>query len=416
MKKIYIHIIMLTAMVVAGAAMTSCQKEEVATGKFTMTVNATKGGGNVKQLTLNGSTLTASWATTENVYVQKGETWAKGSLQPQEAGTSTTLLGELSGITIAAEDVLTLQFPRSGARDYTGQVGTLGDIAAKYDYATASVTVASVSSSGNVTTAGSVDFENQQAIVKFTLKDIVNNAALNATQLVVNDGSNSYTITPVSGTDVMYVAIPGFSEQTVSLTANVGDDTYTYEKSGVTFANSRYYEITVKMTKQDPAPAPYTSASNATAEDVNKLICTDGHIHAYGADAECMATRVAMLVYVNGNAHYALALTDGENHVTWAAAIGECSGMNSTTPVAITGARWILASKDEWSNIITAVGTGNLPGIFSSVGGENMIDDHYWTSTQYNANYVYAINPRNNHTNWIDLVLGSSNVRACLYW
>ena len=40
----------------------------------------------------------------------------------------------------------------------------------------------------------------------------------------------------------------------------MGAGTYTYEKSGVTFANSQYYAIAVKMTKQ------YAMAANATDE------------------------------------------------------------------------------------------------------------------------------------------------------
>ena len=40
------------------------------------------------------------------------------------------------------------------------------------------------------------------------------------------------------------------------MTATVGTATYIYEKSGVTFTNGQYYEITVKMT--DPLIVPLT--------------------------------------------------------------------------------------------------------------------------------------------------------------
>ena len=241
----------MTLLLLAGVTtFVSCNKEEndqpVASKTYTMTVNATKGSNNVtKALDLDGDNITATWATSEHVYVKKGSTWATGSLQPQEAGTSTTLKGELSDITINTDDELTLQFPRSGAFDYTGQVGTLADIAAKYDYATASVTVASVTN-GNITTTAAASFTNHQAIVKFILQN-ASSSAINATSLVLNVGANSYTVTPASGTSVLYVAIPGFSGQTVSLTATNGSDTYTYERSGVTFNNGQYYNISVEM-------------------------------------------------------------------------------------------------------------------------------------------------------------------------
>jgi len=225
------------------------------TGTYTMTIEASKDGeATTRALTLSGKTLNATWTTSENVYVKKGSTWAGGSLQPQTDGETATLKGTLSGVTINTDDVLTLQFPRSGARDYTGQVGTLADIAAKYDYATATVKVASISATGNINPkAATTTFTNQQAIVKFTLIDKADGTTpLSATRLVVSDGTNSYTVTPASGTSEIYVALPGFSEQTVSLAATVGSDTYFYEKSGVTFANGKYYEITVKMTKAIP--------------------------------------------------------------------------------------------------------------------------------------------------------------------
>ena len=255
MKKSFLS---LVALLIASATFTACsndnetaEQSQPFNGKYTLTIEANKGGEADSRITraleLDGKTLNATWATTEDVFVQKGSDWATGSLKPQEAGANTTLKGELSDITIEPADELTLQFPRSGEKDYTGQVGTLADIAAKYDYATASVTVASVTG-GNITTTGKANFENQQAIVKFTLIDKADGtSALNASELVVSDGTNSYTITPASATSELYVAIPGFSGKTVTLEASVGGKLYTFSRKSVTFYNGQYYEITVKM-------------------------------------------------------------------------------------------------------------------------------------------------------------------------
>ena len=256
MKK---NILSLAALLIASATFVACSSDDNVIDEqpakaqtYTMTVNASKGGdATTRALTLSGKTLNASWATSENIYVQKGSDWATGSLQPQADGATTTLKGTLTGITIAENDVLTLQFPRSGVLYYTGQVGTLADIAAKYDYAMASVTVSSISATDNIIPeAATTTFTNQQAIVKFTLKDKGNtDAAISASELTVSDGTTDYTVTPASATSEIYVAIPGISGQTVTLTATVGEDTYTYEKANVTFTNGQYYEITVKMTK-----------------------------------------------------------------------------------------------------------------------------------------------------------------------
>ena len=264
MKKMMTNIRTLTALLIASATFAACSSDDNAIDQqpagqqvYTMTVNAQKGGdaATTRALTLSGKTLNATWATTENIYVKKGETWATGSLQPQAGGATATLKGTLSGIEINASDVLTLQFPRSGALDYTGQVGTLADIAAKYDYATATVTVASVSATGNINpTEATTTFQNQQAIVKFTLVDKADGTTpLAATQLTVSDGTNTYTVTPASATSEIYVAIPGITNQTVTLTATTGSGTYTYEKANVTFTNGKYYAVSVKM-----AAAPLT--------------------------------------------------------------------------------------------------------------------------------------------------------------
>ena len=257
MKKFITYSKTLAALLMASATFVACTNDDniideprqPANGKYTMTIEATKGGATTRALSLSGKTLNATWATTENVYVQKGSDWATGSLQPQTDGETATLKGDLSDITIEASDNLTLQFPRSGALDYTGQVGTLADIAANFDYATATVEVASVSG-GNITPVdATTTFTNQQAIVKFTLIDKADGTTpLSATQLIVSDGTNSYTITPASATSEIYVAIPGFSGQTVTLEASVAGRLYTYSKNSVTFANGQYYEITVKMT------------------------------------------------------------------------------------------------------------------------------------------------------------------------
>ena len=264
--------------------MTSCSTEDNSNTArdlepirtYYMSVDATKGSNEAssrtnRALSLSGSTLSASWATNEHVYVQgtllsSGSTfWFDGSIQPQSAGTSTRLNGQISlpsewsgtiPSLIGEHPEFTLQFPRSGELDYTGQVGTLEDIATKYDYAIATGVLFDIVGDHIVGTS-SANFVNQQAIVKFTLKDKADGTTLlSPTALTVNYGSGTILLTDIPNATystntagVLYVAIPGFSGQDVTLTATVGADTYTYNKSSVTFENGRYYDITVKMTK-----------------------------------------------------------------------------------------------------------------------------------------------------------------------
>ena len=247
---------------------------------YTLTVNATKGvnddanSATTRALTLDGKTLNASWATTEEVFVEgvyKGTTtyfWFQGSIKPQTAGVSTVLSGTISlpggtsysSIQEAIGTIsvpLNLQFPRSGDLDYTGQVGTLADIAAKYDYATATINVNVDNDRIVVIDASTVKFENQQAIVKFTLKTSDGSAllSLSPTALTIKYGESNLSMSipdetyTTNGAGVLFVAIPGDASKTLSLTATVGSDSYTFTKSGVTFDNGKYYAIGLKMKK-----------------------------------------------------------------------------------------------------------------------------------------------------------------------
>ena len=239
------------------AALTSCQPDEPQQDSpktYTMTVLATKAhendtvaDGSVKRvLSLTGSTLTATWAEGERVTVYNVTKGAdlEGYLEAQSSGAETTLKGELTG-TISQDDQLKLKFCSD---TYSGQDGTLEYIAANCDYAEAEVTVSTISN-GNITISESyADFQNKQAIVKFTLKHKADNSNLEipaATALIVNDGTYDYTVTPSSATNELFVAIP--ATNTVNLSTTIGGINYSYEKTEANLVAGNYYEITVKM-------------------------------------------------------------------------------------------------------------------------------------------------------------------------
>lgn len=289
MKKLLNNILLLAILMVASVAIVSCAKDELPEGihKYTMTVTASKTANiNSKALSLDGSTLKATWAQGERVTVYNITKGAEieGHLEATSNGASTTLSGSLTG-SISEGDSLKLMFL---SQNYSGQNGTLEYIATHCDYAEARVKVGNISN-GNIKATASANFVNQQAIVKFTLKDN-SNAAISATALTVSatnpavlDANHcysvtySYNVTPASAASEIYVAIPGINEQTLNLTATVGTDTYVYQKSGITFTNSQYYEITVKMPKLYPASnitflRGQTGASTGGNEGMSNLL------------------------------------------------------------------------------------------------------------------------------------------------
>lgn len=260
-KKTFNGIRLMGALLLAGVTFSACSNKNdeadlqpvspVASQVYKMTLEATKGSDNATTRALSDpgdGTLTATWATNEKVYVKKGAEWVEGYLQPETAGATAELSGELSGTTFTAGDQIALQFPKSGDISYDGQTGTLANIAANFDYATATATIASVDADNRISVSDHVSFVSQQAIVKFSLKQGATPIAANS--LVVTVGSNSYSVNPASATSELYVALPGFSSQSISLKAFGSDDKiYEYSKSGVTFENGKYYTVSVKMTQ-----------------------------------------------------------------------------------------------------------------------------------------------------------------------
>ena len=197
------------------------------------------------------------------------------------------------------------------------------------------------------------------------------------------------------------------------------------DKVTVTYTGERKV-IGVKAEKKTKV---YTMAADATAEDKGKLICADGHIHAYNEDAECTAARVAKIIYLGttGHATYthglALALEDvSSNSLSWdnsrsnnnsMTAAEWCSGCN--TSKAVTGATWLLASKDQWDYMLGANGAGSYTALrdgFTSVGGTNMQSVGYWSSTEDSSNaWIYGFGSGSWYSGSKD---SNYNVRACI--
>ena len=406
MKKFMTNIKTLAALLMAGAAMTACSSSDdnianeqpvnPATQKYIMTVNASKGdGATTRALTLDGSTLNASWATTENVYVKKGTNWVTGSLQPQTAGATANLTGVLSGTVIAAGDALTLQFPKKSAITFEGQKGTIADIEANYDYATANVTVASVAN-GQISVDGTTTFQNHQAIIKFTLKNSDGSALpSNPTAFTVTDGDKTVELTSIpastytaNGAGVLYVAFPATnSAETVTLTATVGSDTYTYTTSSAKkFTNGKYYAITVKMTKQ--ASAPEGAISGQFSVSANKQV--------YFSKGNLRYASGTWSFFDNQYDYYASYSTDAWDKFGWSTS-ATTYGMNTSTSSgdysgnfvdwgATMGTGWRTLTSAEWTYLFntrsasTVNGTADArfaKGWVNSVRGVILFPDTY---------------------------------------
>ena len=303
MKKFMTDIKTLAALLMAGAAFTACSSSDdniieqpqnpTEPQVYTMVIKASKGGDTTTRAlqpgyddVLGKNTVDAYWSGDETIEVyQSGEKIGTATAAPSNNG-NTTITATLTSAPNPSSD---LNFYLGGKTpDYTGQVGLLtgtNSISENYDYATDLVysgayTVDEINK--KITPKeGSLPLTfgaAQQAIIKFTLKDKANDAAISPSALTVTDGTSTVELTSIpaatytaNGDGVLYVAFPAAgSAKTVTLTATAGGNTYSYEKTGVSFTNGQYYEIGVKM-------SPIISLSDRTKLQ-DELVIADGYI------------------------------------------------------------------------------------------------------------------------------------------
>ena len=409
----------LSILLIIGLALTACSSDDnvveqktLEPGKtYYLTVDATKGSdGTTRALNLSGSTLTPTWATTEHVYV-KGSTWATGSLSPDANAATARLNGAITGITGDLPQDLTLQFPQQ-TWSYTGQVGTIADIAAKYDYATATAHITAIDGS-NITASSAVTFTNQQAIVKFTLQDKNNgNAAINATSLRISANglkttdteTGDITITPASASEI-FAALSGISSTNVTLTAVAGGKTYVYNKSGVSFDNGKYYEITVKMHEATEG----TDLANVTTDYIGWVVGQDGKVYSTVSKASAASTTaVAMVAYVSGTGNgLAIALTDDGSQTF------ETAKTTVSNKTQVDNKSWRLPLQADWNNMFTGCGGyGALNAKLATVGGLQL-NGNYWAPESLYTSYTVTIS--SGGYSYASAIEGmSSTIRACL--
>jgi len=279
-------------------------------------------------------------------------------------------------------------------------------------------------------------FENMKAKIedKSGLNPTYMKLYFNSVEMANDETLNAKGVTSNSVLTLVYTLY------TVSLKDGVKDaDKWTISpnpaEEGQTVTLQYNGRLKVKSVKAVKKAAPaYTMAAAATTSDKGKLICTAGHIHVYGEDAACTAGRVAKIIYVGptGHATYnnglALALedmsTDPSTLFTWdksganndgKTAAELCSAWNTSKPV--TDAEWLLASKDQWNYMLGTNGAGSYTALrdgFESVGGSNLVEKDYWSSTEINDTQAWMFNF--GYDWWYDYSKGTAypQVRACL--
>ena len=204
-----------------------------------------------------------------------------------------------------------------------------------------------------------------------------------STTIPVAPGFNStygpLTVTPASETNTLTVALRNElgAADTYMLTAASGTEVYTFKKSGVTFENGKYYEITVKM-------KPGTPLADAT---VGMLVGSNGKAYdaIFSSIMPTGCTAAGMVAYKSGSNGLVIALTD-DGYLDKTTATGATTGAAAHTPT-VTSYSWRLPTKDEWPLMFGANGGNNasysgLNTAIGNAGGTALVkNEAYWTST-----------------------------------
>ena len=192
-------------------------------------------------------TLASSWTVGEAVRVSYQNT----SSQTVEAKATVTAVALDGSATITAtlSDPVSCTagfgYPYSSCTSmqpvdiFTDQLGTLADVSANYDIVLGSGALVVDGSEATLPTG--VDMERQTCVWKLSFTDGNTDITSDITGLVINDGSNAYSVTPVSCSDIYVSMYPTVTGATVTMTATTASGTYSASKSGVTLAAGKMY-------------------------------------------------------------------------------------------------------------------------------------------------------------------------------
>ena len=232
--------------------------------------------------------IEVTWAEDEHLAIlyevnsTKYEADARISYVDEYTGIATVTFAVESST--ADDTPCTIVYPKSAAKgDHSGvkDAATLlaaqdGTLNANLDVRVGAGTITTTTPNLIVTTQPAAQF----AIFKFTTKNSDGSATIDVRPLTINIGSQNFVITPASATNVLYVALPAVSSQTVNFlaTSSDGETKYSCSKVGVSFTASNYYQSVLKM---KPGVLPGSFTINASG---NKVYFSQGNLQATTTD------------------------------------------------------------------------------------------------------------------------------------
>ena len=265
----------------------------------------------------------------------------------------------------------------------------------------------------------SCTLDNQLAILALTLKDSdgANEITGNVTDVTVKADEDTYTVTRSAAAGPIYVAIKPIASKNVVVTTTGGSKDYVKLLTEKTYASGNGYSVSWRMT-------PIIPFTEATANDVGRVIAIDGKVYDNTTIATAVnTTAVAIISYVGnpkdaGVGWYrglAIGMRDYTGgRVIWDAAASVAESNNGTVvPGGTSG--WFLPSIAQLEKVCQGLATKkkgtavtaelsvvanenytytNLNSIITGAGGRGFLDRAYRTSTAYNEVSAWYFNFR----------------------
>ena len=245
------------------------------------------------------------------------------------------------------------------------------------------------------------------------------------------------TITGKVGSDELTVTATGTFED-----ANVGTGK-TVTISGITLGGAKAGNYILAATGNQTSTTAniiYTSMSDATQDDIGKVICSNGHIHSNVSDVTCGGSASAMIAYVgnqnnaNGNGAYsstynhglAIALADvintsgnlqtaasHTNYLTWENAKTACSSFKGSKPSGVT---WMLPSAYQWERMLIGCGSTATYVAYSSQSFGSFSYGNFRTKLTSCGNNTQGVYDVQSSLYWSSTVLSSNADGAWGYY
>ena len=253
MKTIVYNSLFIMALLMGVMLTGSCSKDDAHGGHSDMPVSqfftTTLNMGTVRSVNADGKTV---WTVGEQIalYYQKTDdsfATATASVTEVSVGVATitaTLVSAKNGSAVKfvyPAGLMNLSDGTLDASKLASQHGTLADISANYDGATGSAILATDGTT--CSTTATVSMVNRVLIGKIIPK-LNGNAIDGITRLTINDGTNSYVVTPSSGTfgtSGIYVAMLPMNNQWVSMTASTYDKVYGFGGKRISLEVGKLY-------------------------------------------------------------------------------------------------------------------------------------------------------------------------------